>query len=374
MTTTAPWRIALADVVIDERERAAVDDVLRGGWLSMGPLTEQFEAAFAERVPGDAVAVTNGTAALHLAAAALGIGPGDEVVCPTLTFVASAAAMAQTGATVRLADSTSLDDFSIDPAEIERLVTPRTKAVVAVHYGGAPADMEAVGAAAARHGLLVIEDAAHALGSTLDGRPCGSLGDAGCFSFFPNKNVTTGEGGMAVFRDEEAAARARLLRSHGMTALTWDRHRGHATGYDVVEVGFNYRLDELRAALGLVQLSRLDELNAARSRLASRYRENLAGSPFTVPTLGSRGTSAHHLVVALAPSPEERERARERLREQRIQTSVHYPPIHRFSRYRAEGERLPIAEEIAERVVTLPLHPRLSEADVDEVCHVLCDL
>jgi dTDP-4-amino-4,6-dideoxygalactose transaminase len=371
MTTTVAWRIALADVFLDERERAAVDDVLRSGWLSMGPLTERFEADFAERVPGYAVAVTNGTAALHLAAAALGIGPEDEVICPTLTFVASAAAMAQTGATVRLADSTSLDDFSIDPDEIERLVTSRTKALVVVHYGGAPVDMGAIRAAAGRHGLLVIEDAAHALGSELEGSPCGSLGDAGCFSFFPNKNMTTGEGGMSIFRDEQQAARARLLRSHGMTTLTWDRHRGHASSYDVVEVGFNYRLDELRAALGLAQLSRLDELNAARSRLASRYRENLAGSPFTVPTLGGRGTSADHLVVALAPSLEERDRARERLREQRIQTSVHYPPIHRFSRYRTVGERLPNAEEIADRVLTLPLHPRLSEAEVDEVCQVL---
>lgn len=371
MTTTAPWRITLADVVLDEREREAVDDVLRGGWLSMGPITERFETAFAERVPGQAVAVTNGTAALHLAAAALGIGPGDEVICPTLTFVATAAAMAQTGATVRLADSTSLDDFAIDPAEIERLVTPRTKAVVTVHYGGAPADMEAVTAAAGVRGLLVIEDAAHALGAELATVPCGSLGDAGCFSFFPNKNVTTGEGGMVVFRDEVAAAKARLLRSHGMTALTWDRHRGHATGYDVVEFGFNYRLDELRAALGLVQLSRLDELNQARARLASRYQENLAGSPFTVPGQGARGTSADHLVVAIAPSLEKRSQARERLREQRIQTSVHYPPIHRFSRYRRDGERLPVAEEIADRVLTLPLHPRLTEADVDEVCAVL---
>src|SRR5205085_11424118 len=183
----------------DERERAAVDEVLRGGWLSMGPRTEAFESAFAEHVPGSAVAVTNGTAALHLAAAALGLGPGDEVICPTLTFVASAAAMVQSGATVRLADSTSLDDFSIDPDEIERLVTPRTKAVVVVHYGGAPVDMAAIRAVAERHGLLVLEDAAHALGSELEGRPCGLLGDAGCFSFFPNKNMTTAEGGMVVF-------------------------------------------------------------------------------------------------------------------------------------------------------------------------------
>ncbi len=373
MTTTAQWRITLADVVLDERERAAVDDVLCSGWLSMGPITEQFEAAFGERILGVPVAVTNGTAALHLAAAALGIGPGDEVICPTLTFVATAAAMAQTGATVRLADSTSLDDFSIDPSEIERLVTPRTRAVVVVHYGGAPVDMGAIRAVAERHGLLVIEDAAHALGSDLDGSACGSLGDAGCFSFFPNKNLTTGEGGMTVFRSEQAAERARLLRSHGMTALTWDRHRGHATGYDVVEIGFNYRLDELRAALGVVQLSRLDELNAIRERLASRYREELAGSSFTVPTQGGRGKSAHHLAVVLAPAAEERERARERLREQRIQTSVHYPLIHRFSRYRSEGETLPVAEEIADRVLTLPLHPKMTESDVDGVCAALLE-
>lgn len=373
MTTATPWRIVLADVVFDERERAAVDDVLRGGWLSMGPITEQFETAFAERVPGHAVAVTNGTAALHLAAAALGLGPGDEVICPTLTFVATAASMAQAGATVRLADSSSLDDFSIAPGEVERLVTPRTKAVVVVHYGGAPVDMGAIRAIAEEHKLLVIEDAAHALGSELDGLPCGSIGDAGCFSFFSNKNIATGEGGMTVFRSGQAAERARLLRSHGMTTLTWDRHRGHATSYDVVELGFNYRLDELRAALGVVQLSRLDELNGVRARLASRYRENLAGSSFTVPTLGGRGTSAHHLVVALAPAPEERDRARERLREQRIQTSVHYPPIHRFSRYRGDGETLPVAEEIADRVLTLPLHSKMTESDVDEVCAALLE-
>lgn len=366
------WRIALADVVLDERERAAVDEVLRDGWLSMGPRTEQFEAGFASYLGGgSAVAVTNGTAALHLAAVALGIGPGDEVVCPTLTFVATAAAMRHAGATVRLADSTSLDDFSIDPAEIERLVTPATKAVVVVHYGGAPIDMEGVRAVAAHHDLLVLEDAAHALGSALDGRPCGLLGDAGCFSFFPNKNMTTGEGGMVVFRDEEAAARARRLRSHGMTSLTWDRHRGHATGYDVVTLGFNYRLDELRAALGIVQLSRLDELNDARAKLVARYRRMLAAGPFAMPSLGARGRSAHHLAVVFAGSQEQRDRARARLHDRQIQTSVHYPPIHRFSEYRGSAVALPNAETIADRVLTLPLHPRLTEADVDEVCSLL---
>jgi dTDP-4-amino-4,6-dideoxygalactose transaminase len=372
--TDTPWRITLADVVLDERECDAVDDVLRSGWLSMGPITERFEAEFSQYLGGGgAVAVTNGTAALHLAAVALGIGPGDEVICPTLTFVASAAAMLQAGAAVRFADSTSLDDFSIDPAEIDRLVTERTRAVVVVHYGGFPVDMDAINSAAARHGLLVIEDAAHALGSELDGEPCGRLGDAGCFSFFPNKNMTTGEGGMVVFRDEEAAAAARRLRSHAMTTLTWDRHRGHATGYDVVDLGFNYRIDEIRAALGSVQISRIDELNETRSRLAGRYHDRLAGTAFAVPTFGRRGRSANHLAVVVASSPDERDRARERLRRQRIQTSVHYPPVHRFSYYRDQGLEFPRAEEIADRVVTLPLHPKLTEADVDAVCDALLE-
>jgi len=372
--TDTSWRITLADVVLDERERSAVDEVLRDGWLSMGPITERFEAEFSRYLGGGhAVAVTNGTAALHLAAVALGIGPGDEVICPTLTFVATAAAMLQTGAKVRFADSTSLDDFSIDPTEIDRLVTERTKAIVVVHYGGFPVDMDAIHEAAARHGLLVIEDAAHALGSELGGEPCGRLGNAGCFSFFPNKNMTTGEGGMIVFREEDAGAAARRLRSHAMTTLTWDRHRGHATGYDVVDLGFNYRIDEIRAALGSVQISRMHEFNGARSKLADRYRDRLAGSAFSVPTFGRRGHSANHLAAVVANSPDERDRARERLRQLRIQTSVHYPPVHRFSYYRDQTLELPRAEEIADRVVPLPLHPKLTDADVDLVCNALLE-
>lgn len=370
--TDSPWRITLADVSIGDAEREAVLGVLDSGWLSMGPVTQQFEEAFEATLgAGHALAVTNGTAALHLAAAALGLGPGDEVICPSLTFVASAAAMRQTGATVRLADSTSLDDFSLDPAEIERLVGPRTKAVVVVHYGGFPVDMDAVGELARTHGLLVIEDAAHALGSDLDGRACGTLGDAGCFSFFPNKNMTTGEGGMVVFRDPEAAERAGRLRSHAMTTLTWDRHRGHASSYDVLGVGFNYRIDEIRAALGLAQLARLDEFNEARQGLAARYRDyGFAALGLHVPYATWRGRSAFHLAPLVAPSRDERDRLRQSLQEARIQTSVHYPAIHRFSSYAGAGS-LPVAEEIADRVLTLPLHPGLTASQVDEVCDAL---
>lgn len=376
MTSSPQWRIALADVVLGDEERDALEEVLRSGWLSMGPRTAAFEQAFAKLlgVP-DAVAVTNGTAALHLAAAALGIAAGNEVIVPALTFVASAAGMRHAGATVRLADSTSVDDFAIDPAEIDRLAGPATKAVVVVHYGGSPADMRSVHEAAARHGLLVIEDAAHAVGGTYDGRACGTLGDAGCFSFFANKNMTTAEGGMLVLADENAAANARRLRSHAMTAMTWDRHRGHASGYDVVDLGFNYRIDELRAALGSVQLARLPHLNAIRTELAERYRARLGDcDEVRTPSFGGRGVSTHHLAVVVCANQRLRDAVRERLTTERIQTSMHYPAIHSFTGYGASGEVLPVAEEIAARALTLPLHPKLSLGDVDLICDVVLDV
>jgi dTDP-4-amino-4,6-dideoxygalactose transaminase len=376
VTALPEWRITLADVAIGDEERRAVDEVLRSGWLSMGPRTEAFERALAEALgAANVLAVTNGTAALHLAAAALGLQPGDEVIVPALTFVASAAGIRQTGATVTLADSLSLDDFAIDPAEIDRLVGPRTRAVVILHYGGHPADVDALLAAAARHDLLVIEDAAHAIGASYGGRACGTLGDAGCFSFFPNKNMTTGEGGAVVFRDTEIAERARRLRSHAMTTLTWDRHRGHAASYDVVDLGFNYRIDEIRAALGTVQLARLGELNEARARADARYRERLAGRARVVmPSQGARGVSAHHLAVAVAESEELRDAARAFLRASGIQTSLHYPAISTFSAYAGFEAMVPRAEEIAARALTLPLHPKLSDRDVDVVCDALLEL
>jgi dTDP-4-amino-4,6-dideoxygalactose transaminase len=372
--TDIPWEITLADVTIGDEERRAVDDVLRSGWLSMGPRTEVFEADFRAMLGGGhTVAVTNGTAALHLAAAALGIGAGDEVIVPALTFVASAAAMRQAGASVRLADSTSLQDFNLAPDEIERLAGPRTRAIVVVHYAGYPADMDAITSAAERHGLLVIEDAAHAVGASLSGRSCGNLGDAGCFSFFPNKNMTTGEGGMVVLRDPDIAARARALRSHAMTTMTWDRHRGHASEYDVVEVGFNYRIDEMRAALGVEQLRRLPAANARRaelSRLYARAIDEIDGIEY--PTHGERGESAHHLAVAVLESQDRRDAVRALLREHRIQTSIHYPSINRFSSYTGGGS-LPVAEAIADRSVTLPLHPGMRDEDVARVAELLAE-
>ena len=279
------WNVPLADVRVDDELRSAVNDVVESGWWSMGPQVEEFERAFGEFVGVEfALAVANGTAALHLALLAAGVGPGDEVVLPSLNFVAAANSIAHTGATPVFCDIVGADDLNLDPADLEAAVGPRTKAVVVLHYGGFPCDMQAVREVADRHDLIVVEDAAHAPGATWRGERCGALGLVGCFSFFSNKNMPVGEGGMVVTDDAGVAEQLRLLRSHGMTTLTWARHRGHASSYDVLLHGFNYRLDELRAAIGLVQLRRLPAENAGRAEIAARYREALHGtSGVTIP-------------------------------------------------------------------------------------------
>jgi dTDP-4-amino-4,6-dideoxygalactose transaminase len=370
--------VPLADVLVDDELRSSVDDVVDSGWWSMGPKVEEFEAAFAELCgTGHALAVANGTAALHLALLAVGCGPGDEVVLPSLNFVAAANAIGHTGAVPVFCDITGLNYVNLDPADLEAAVGPRTKALLVLHYGGFPCDMEAVQEIAEKHGLIVIEDAAHAPGATWRGRPCGSLGQVGCFSFFSNKNLPVGEGGMIVTDDDDLAASLRLLRSHGMTTLTWERHRGHAASYDVVAQGFNYRLDELRAAIGLHQLRRLPEENARRREIWLRYRERLDGvSGISMPfgEVDPESSSAHHLAVALLPSGR-RDDVRAALAERRIQTSVHYPPIHRFSYYEELGSRrpLPRTEAVAERVVTLPLYGHMTDEQADLVIGALIE-
>ncbi len=366
------WAVPLADVLVDDELRAAVDSVISSGWWSMGPRVLEFEEAFAEFCDvRHALAVANGTAALHLALLAAGCGPGDEVVLPSLNFVAAANAIAHTGATPVFCDIVGPQDLNLDPADMEAAVGPRTKAVVVLHYAGFPCDMRAITELAEQRGLIVVEDAAHAPGATWQGRPCGGLGRVGCFSFFSNKNLPVGEGGMIVTDDDDLAAQLKLLRSHGMTTLTWERHRGHAASYDVVAQGFNYRLDEVRAAIGLHHLRRLPDENARRGAIWARYREQLDGlEGITLPfaDVEERTSPAHHLAVALLPEGT-RDDVRAELAERRIQTSVHYPPIHLFSFYEKLGSRrpLPCTESVAARVVTLPLYAHMDDKQVDLV-------
>jgi dTDP-4-amino-4,6-dideoxygalactose transaminase len=365
------WRVPLADVPVGDDLVEEVLEVVRSGWWSMGPRVEEFEQAFVEFTAArHATAVANGTAALHLALLAAGCGPGDEVVVPSLNFVAAANAIVHTGASPVFCDIAGRRDLNLDPADVEVALTGRTKAVLVLHYGGHPCDMDAVLALAEQHGLVVIEDSAHAPGATYRGRACGTLGAIGCFSFFSNKNLPVGEGGMIVTNDHELAGRLRLLRSHGMTTLTWDRHRGHASSYDVVLPGFNYRFDEVRAVIGLAQLRRLPEENAARAEVVARYRGALDGtSGLTMPFEPVDGREpSHHLAVVLLPEAADRDAIRSSLAEQGIQTSVHYPPIHRFTAYRDASRRLlPQTDAVAERLLSLPLYGGLTDEQVEAV-------
>ena len=373
--TETRWQVPLSDVVVDDELVEAVLEVVRSGWWSMGPRVEEFErefAAFCGSAHG--IAVANGTAALHLALLAVGCKPGDEVVVPSLNFVAAANTIKHTGAEPVFCDIVGPEELNLDPADVEAAVTPRTKALIVLHYAGYPCDMPAIDEVAERHNLVVVEDAAHAPGASLDGRMCGTLGRVGCFSFFANKNLPVGEGGLIVTDDDELAARLRLLRSHGMTTLTWDRHRGHASTYDVVLPGFNYRLDEVRAAVGLVQLRRLPGENAGRARIAARYRAALEGQKGLTIPFGEEGgrVPSHHLAVVLLPEGTDRAAVRTALDEQGVQTSVHYPPIHTFSAYRSESRRpLPHTDAVAERLLTLPLYGRMTDEQADLVIETL---
>jgi dTDP-4-amino-4,6-dideoxygalactose transaminase len=376
--TEGRWKVPLSDLVIDDELVEAVHEAITSGWWSMGPRVAEFERAFAEFTEAKhALAVANGTAALHVGLLAVDCGPGDEVVLPSLNFVAAANTILHTGATPVFCDVKGEADLNLDPADLEAAVTPATKVLLPLHYGGYACDMDAVLELSERQGLRVVEDAAHAPGATFNGRSCGTLGDAGCFSFFSNKNLPIGEGGMVVTNDDALAERLRLLRSHGMTTLTWDRHRGHAHSYDVVEHGFNYRLDETRAAVGLVQLRRLPAENDARRRISAAYRTALDGRNGLSMPFGDapQDTSSHHLAVALLPDGADRVAVRTALTEAGIQTSVHYPPIHRFSRYAELGARrpLPRTDAVAERIVTLPLYGGMDDGDVERVAAALLD-
>jgi dTDP-4-amino-4,6-dideoxygalactose transaminase len=364
------WRVPLADLDYGQEEEAAVSKVLHSKWLTMGAVTQEFEAQFAEQARvKHAVALSNATEALHLACLALGIGPGDEVITPSLSFVATSNAVLYTGAEVRFADIIGADDLTIDPEEIKRQITPRTKAIIVMHYGGYPCWMNEILAVADQYKLPVIEDAAHAPGASLDGKAMGTWGSVGCFSFFSNKNLTTGEGGMLVTEREDVAEKVRLLRSHGMTSLTYDRHQGHAYSYDVVELGYNYRIDEIRSALGIEQLRKLKGNNARRKAWTERYWQALADAGVGLPFLGRDGSPSYHIFPILLPSGVTRTAFMDALRSEGIQTSIHYPPIHRFTYYRSRyGEiSLPRTEDVSEREVTLPLYPGMRSEQIDLV-------
>lgn len=357
-------KVSLFSPQLGEEEKQVLCEVIDSGWLTMGDRVAAFERAFADlHGVKNAVAVNSCTAALHLSLGALNIGPGDEVMVPSLTFVATANAVLYVGATPVFVDIHDLGIPHISLKDAKTKCTPKTKAVIVVHYGGYPVDLAAWRSFCDEKGLSLVEDAAHApaVGSV------GRWSDASAFSFFSNKNMSTAEGGAILARDASVLKRIRHMRSHGMTTDTLARDRGHAYSYDVTVLGYNYRMDELRAAMGLVQLARLQQWNKKRYELSNCYRALLTAQiPELVVPFDSTHETAGHLMSVLLPPGVNRQTVMDHLRDESIQSSIHYPPIHKFSYYseRFPDVMLPKTEEFCARELTLPLHPSLTEEDV----------
>jgi len=364
------WKIPLFDSAFTEEEIKAAQRIIASGWLTMGEATRKFEALFAEFLGvKHAFAVSNGTAALYLSNMALDIGKGDEVICSSLNFVAGANVIVLSGAKVVFADIIGQHDLNISPEAIEPLITSRTKAIQVMHYGGYPCDMDKIREIAVKHDLFLIEDCAHSPGAEYKGKKCGTISDIGCFSFFSNKNMTTGEGGMIVTNNDQLAERIALMRSHGMTSLTLDRYKGYSFSYDVVELGFNFRIDEIRSSIGVVQLEKLYENNIKRGEIDSIYRKELSSlEQISTPFNSINGQPSYHIFPIILNRGINRKSFMEYLKSYGIQTSIHYPAIHSFTFYKQNNDlfnnNLPITEDIAQREVTLPLYPAMNDADV----------
>ena len=376
------WRIPLSVLDYGAEEADAAQRVIASKWLSMGPEVLAFEREFAAMNSAQhAFAVSSATAALHLAIHAIGVGPGDEVIQPAINFVASANMTIAAGATPVFADICSLAEPTLDPREVERLITPRTKAIIPMHYGGNLCRMHELLELCKARGIALIEDSCHAVGAAYEdanrrpphGLMAGSIGDLGTFSFYANKNLACGEGGMVVTNRADLAENIQMLRSHGMTRSSWERHQGRAGSYDIALPGFNYRLDELHAAIGRAQLAKLMGGNEKRRRLLARYRQGLHGHDGWIMVFADAiEFSSGHLMVAVAPDADTRARAVHALRESRIQSSMHYPSIVEFSGFRGRfGDVLKLTHEFAHRAITLPMHPGLRPEHVDEIVQIL---
>jgi dTDP-4-amino-4,6-dideoxygalactose transaminase len=363
-TGTFP-EVPVFDLRVEDEDLEAVAETLRSGWLTMGPRTAAFEEAFAGHVGArHAVALSSCTAALHLAYLGAGAGPGDEVIVPSLTFTATAAAVLHCGAAPVFADVVGIDDLGLDPADVERRLTERTKAVCLVHFAGYPGAAAELRALCDERGVALIEDAAHGPGTSVDGKAAGTFGLAGCFSFFSNKVLSGGEGGMLVTDDDELAASARTLRSYGMTSGTWARHSQATTTYDVTALGFNYKLDEPRSALLMSRMGRLDAEVARRRELIMGYRRALVDMPgmslpYSDEDVANASGSAMPLIL---DDPSLQSEFRNRLYARGVGTTVLYPAVHELTAYRvADGVSLPNAELVARSQVTIPLFAHMTD-------------
>ena len=363
--------IPLFDLNYGEEEEEAVSRVLRSKWLTMGPETEALEYEFAEYFKvKHAIAVSSCTTALHLANLAVGVKQGTEVICPALTFVATSNSIIYAGGTPIFADILSFNDWTISPNEIEKKIHKNTRAIIIMHYGGFACKMDEIIEIAKRYKIPLIEDAAHAPGSSYKDRLLGAIGDISCFSFFSNKNISTGEGGIICTNNDEYAKYIKKIRSHGMTSATLDRHLGHAYSYDVTDLGYNYRLDEIHAALARCQLKKLETGNERRRLAAIRYKDALSKiDRIKIPFGNYYFLANYHIFPILLDKGIDRHSLMVFLRDKGIQTSIHYPPVQMFSYYRENYKTtvLPLTEEIGTREVTLPMFPTITD---EQICFI----
>lgn len=366
------YTIPLFNLNFDEREAKAAYDTIKSGWISTGPKNAELEEMFVKMWNTKyAVSVTNCTDALHICCMVCGIGPGDEVICPSLTFAASCNCIRYVGATPVFADIVGPDHINIDPKDIEAKITPKTKAVIVVHMAGFPAKMDEIMEIARRHNLKVIEDACHGPLSEYKGKKLGTIGDCAAFSFFSNKNISTGEGGMFITNNEEMERKARLIRSHGMTTMSYQRASGHATEYDISCLGYNFRMDDIRASIAIEQLKKLPGDLQRRIEVRKMYLEKLSViKNIAIPFADNTEFVSNYImpVVLLDSTRERRNKIREKMHAAGIQTSVHYPAVHHFTTFKELGAVLPQTDYVTDNEITLPMYAALTEPQIDFIC------
>lgn len=371
------YKIPLFQLNFGEEEIEAVTETIRSTWISTGPKCEELEQQFIDMFQVKyAVSVSNCTDALHLAMIVNGVEAGDEVICPSLTFAASVNCIRYVNATPVFCDIEGLDNMNISPREVEKLITPKTKAILVVHMAGFPVDMDAIMALAEKHDLKVIEDACHAPLSEYKGKKLGTIGSMGCYSFFSNKNISTGEGGMIITNDEAIAKRCRLLRSHGMTTMSYQRAKGHATSYDIVDLGHNFRMDDIRASIGVVQMKKLQADLNKRQEVRQMYVDALSNIEQVIVPFASNTEFVSNYIMPIVienSTVEKRDELRDFLHSKGVQTSNHYPAIHRFSIYKDYPADLPITEYVCDNEITLPMYAALSEQDIKYIAKHLSE-
>lgn len=372
------WKIPLFDLDYNEDESSSVLNVLENKWLSMGEQTKKFEQDF-EFFLGENVlctAVSSCSAAIHIALLIANIKPEDEVIISSLTFVANANMVDIVGAKIVLADITSPNNWNMSITDTEKKITKKTKAIILVHYAGIPADITAFVELSKKYNIFLIEDVAHAIGASYSDKKCGTQGDISCFSFFSNKNLSTGEGGMLVTGNQEYARKAKLFRSHGMTSMTTDRHKGKIISYDVIQSGLNYRIDEIRSSLGIVQLKKLENNNKKRKEIYNHYTTEILSRNLSIKIpfypIEDKMVSSYHIYPILLSDRSNRDDIIHQLHLAGIQTSIHYPSFKEFSHYQYLAKYdTPEIDSISNRILTLPLYPNLSFTSVNYIIDTL---